>query len=430
VGRSVFASLCIVSLPLALVMGCTQDFDQFAPKGSSTGGSGATGGVGAGGQGGTTGGGGSGPECDGPEDCDDNNLCTVDSCSGGKCVNDAEPDGLAPDYVDQDNDCVEDRCEGGVLTQDAADDTEVPDDFKTCTTEVCAGGMIDTTLMPVGTDCGANPPSNLACDDVGNCIGCTVPIDCGGDGECITYTCDANMVCGFTAPPAGTPTVGGQTAGNCIEVQCDGTGATQNATDTGDPPGDAGVCFTGVCNGATPAQNPKASETACGGGNVCNASGGCVDCFTNAQCTPPDTCGGGGPAEQCGCSAVDPCNGNNCGALVDTCNVTQACTCAAGGDVCVANACCTPESDAVACANGGVVCGGSVVNNCGQTVNCTCSGVDVCFMGACCTPDADACNTLNWECGNPPDGCGGTVAVACGSCSMGQPICNMGNCEN
>lgn len=431
-GRAVVAALCLVSLPLAVLSGCTQDFDQFAPKGSSSGGSGATGGIGMGGEGAAQGGsGGSAPECDGPEDCDDGNDCTVDGCAAGSCTNEPEPDGLAPGYIDQDSDCVEDRCEGGVYMQDVADDTEVPDDFMACTTEVCSGGMIETTNLPAGTDCGANPPSNLACDDMGNCIGCTVPTDCGTDTECITYTCDPNMVCGFTATAAGTPTVGGQTAGDCLIVVCDGSGGMQNGVDNGDPPADGGVCLMGACNGGTPVQNPLAPETPCGGTNdVCNATGVCVDCFTNNQCTPPETCGGGGMTEVCGCTAADPCTGSNCGTINDTCGVPQTCSCAMGGDVCVANACCTPQSDAAACAAGGIECGGTVTNNCGQMVTCVCPGpTDVCNSNICCTPDPDPCMTQGWECGFAPDGCGGVSAAECGTCPPGQPNCNMGNCE-
>jgi hypothetical protein len=465
VNRSVLFALTFLPVPVVLAGACTQDFDQFEPNGN--------GGGGAGGAGGTAGSGAGGPECLITAECNDQNPCTVDSCEAEVCVHTPEPTMLAPGYIDIEDDCVEDRCEGGELVLDAPDDSEVPDNLNPCVVLSCVSGEVATENVAEGTACG----NGLTCDGAGVCSGCTDATQCPGmDDECQARTCDANGDCGLDLTAQGTP-VSTQTDNDCQLTVCDGAGMTEQQNDDTDPPLDGGPCLIPGCDNGTPIQTPEAQLTACGGGNVCTSNGMCVECVTDAQCTSPETCAGGGVANQCGCdpdptpcatqsascgsvsdgcggtvqcgnagacvsggdvcqgntccTPMSPCTGNNCGSVNDNCGQAVTCNCAGGSDICQTGTCCTPDADP--CGMAGAECG-SVVDNCGQTVNCTdtCVVPDVCQGTTCCTPMglAAACAAAgNAECGDVPDGCGGTVGP-CGSCPPGQPMCIGGQCTN
>jgi MYXO-CTERM domain-containing protein len=114
--------------------------------------------------------------------------------------------------------------------------------------------------------------------------------------------------------------------------------------------------------------------------DVCVACGGDGQpCCTGSTCTAPDTCGGGGTTNVCGCTPKAACpSPDDCGTLPDGC----------GGNVTCGAACTAPQT-----------CGGGGTSNvCG------------------CTP-ATSC-PASAECGTVPDGCGGTVT--CGTCAGGE----------
>ena len=69
--RSLVGFLCVCALGVVPLVGCDDN--------NGDGGTGGTGGMGG------TGGTGGMPECQGPEDCDDGDGCTVDSCTEGMC---------------------------------------------------------------------------------------------------------------------------------------------------------------------------------------------------------------------------------------------------------------------------------------------------------------------------------------------------------
>jgi hypothetical protein len=127
--------------------------------------------------------------------------------------------------------------------------------------------------------------------------------------------------------------------------------------------------------------------TACASGYDCGSipdgCGGNVAC--GSACTAPQTCGGGGAPNVCGCTPLLGCPFyDDCGTISDGC----------GGTLHCGSACTPPET-----------CGGhGKPNMCGCTPK-TC-------------PAADSCGTL-------PDGCGGTVA--CGTCFTGQ-TCSANKC--
>jgi hypothetical protein len=138
------------------------------------------------------------------------------------------------------------------------------------------------------------------------------------------------------------------------------------------------------------------------------------------SCTAPQTCGGGGTPNLCGCTPDDAaaCAGKNCGSVVDNCGLTVTCgtclpptTCGGGG---VPNVCACAQST---CAAQGKNCG-SIPDGCGGMLQCggcvaplSCGGggaPNVCG----CTPTTCAAQGKN--CGTIPNGCGGILG--CGGC--------------
>ncbi len=148
------------------------------------------------------------------------------------------------------------------------------------------------------------------------------------------------------------------------------------------PPGmicaDDGHCYrpdalpdlgSGICTPTTCAALGKNC------GAVSNGCGATVSCGT---CDAPNTCGGGGPDNVCGCTPTTcAAQGKNCGVMPDGCNGTLECgpMICATGSTCVAN---------------------------------------VCTSGASCTPATCQAN----QCGLISDGC--SKVLRCGGCAMGK----------
>jgi hypothetical protein len=77
----------------------------------------------------------------------------------------------------------------------------------------------------------------------------------------------------------GTP-ISNQTAGDCLENQCDGNGGIQSAVKDTDLPS-APECYVGVCTNGTPSTTVAAALTACvTGGEVCNGAGTCTYAYS------------------------------------------------------------------------------------------------------------------------------------------------------
>jgi hypothetical protein len=372
--RSVF----VLAAMGALYFGCTQNFDQFEPLGF--GGAGTT--TSAGGAGGT----GGSMACTNDAGCNDNNPCTDDSCdlAAGTCVSAAVPDGEVPGIDDLADDCVNPTCADGVRV-DEPDDAEVPDDSNECTADSCAGGDAINTPEPAGTPCSAG-----ACNAMGQCAGCNAPEDCGGqDTFCSQRTC-INEICGVDNQPAGTPLpAGDQIVGDCILRICDAAGGETLTGDGSDTPvPDGNPCTDELCINDMPVYDPDPPGTNCGGGNVCDDVGNCVDCVDDGDCSAPETCGGGGTPNECGCTPLD------CGDLGATCGtLSNGC----GGTVnCDNNMLDGTETD--------IDCGGPAGGTC----------ADNCPQGDMCDADAD-CTTNFCR-----DGvcCNNACGFACRSCAL------------
>lgn len=219
-------------------------------------------------------------------------------------------------------------------------------------------------------------------------VGCESPSECpGDDNECGTRTC-VNQICGIDAVAAGTP-VGQQTAGDCVQVVCDGKGQVDTVADPSDAPDDDNDCTTDSCSQGSPLHTPRAVGSLCSGAanaKVCNAEAACVECVDGGDCTSnvctqtfscaPASCGdgfenGSETDVDCGGSACPKC------AIGDDCNV---------GSDCLSNVCngtCQPScSDGVK--NQGetdIDCGGPNCGPCALGDDCS-SGGD-CVSGRC-----------------------------------------------
>jgi hypothetical protein len=179
--------------------------------------------------------------------------------------------------------------------------------------------------------------------------------------SCTPLTCgQQNIGCG----PAGNGCGGSLDCGMCpLGQQCGGGGVFGQCVQAPD----GSTCFPQTC---------AQQGVGCGpAGNGCGAS---IDC---GPCTPPQTCGGGGVAGQCG--------GSGCTPL--TC-AQQNIACGPAGDGC------GNLLDCGSCPSGTVCGGGGVAGQCG---------------GSLCIPLT--CAQLNINCGPAGDGCGNLLQ--CGTCS-------------
>jgi len=198
--------------------------------------------------------------------------------------------------------------------------------------------------------------------------GCASASECDDANPCTEDSCDGGDC--LHAPLDGDLPDDAQTIGDCRRAIC-AEGSISEATDAGDVPVDGKACTEDVCNGNQPQNPPKAGGSPCteNDGQVCDGNGLCVECFTNAECTLPETCGGGGPPGQCGC---------------------------------------TPT---ITCGTLGLTCGGGGTNDCDMAIQCS-NGIK----------DGDETDI---DCGGPQPTMGGTCAILC---SSGKSCVNNTDC--
>ncbi len=129
------------------------------------------------------------PDCRRPDDdvCDDDNVCTLDSCDvgAGLCFHEASPDGTAPLDAQVDGDCLKLTCDAGVPTH-VVDRSDVPPVVTTCMVGTC-----DESGDP-----GSSPAQDGApCDDGNLCTAgetCSSGVCGGGSDPCAVACGDTN----------------------------------------------------------------------------------------------------------------------------------------------------------------------------------------------------------------------------------------------
>jgi hypothetical protein len=188
---------------------------------------------------------------------------------------------------------------------------------------VCGGGCTMQTCMQLGATCGTQSDG---CGGTMNCGMCTPPQTCGGGGQpnqcgggCMPLTCaQLGLMCG----PAGDGCGGNLDCGMCTPPQTCGGGGTPGVC--GEPPDGGPMCMPLTC-----AQQ---------GMNCGSAGDGCGNLLNCGPCPPGQTCGGGGMHGVCGapnctkktCSQVIGVDCTNpmihcCGIVGDGCGGTLNC---------------------------------------------------------------------------------------------------------
>ena len=324
------------------------------------------------------------------------NECQTAACHSGTCGTDnvAAPGNVTSQKA---GDCQKNQCDGMGHVIPAADDTDLPVDNKTCTKDLCNGGVPTNPPVAAGTAC--TDGGGKKCDANGNCVQCLAPADCGTDSACQTFACVGGM-CMTNNLAKGTVVAGGSN-GDCHSDQCDGAGkVTSNAIDTNDKPIDGKQCTQDLCSAAgAPSNPPVTTGTACtdGGGKKCDATGTCVQCLIAADCGVDTTC------------QKMTCNAGVCGVmntakgtvvtntLVGDCHTDQ---CDGNGGV-TANAVDDTDvpNDGNACTTD--TCSNGTPGHSNQPIHTVCgAGLECDDMGHCqgCVTDADCSAAGDTEC--------------------------------
>ena len=204
-----------------------------------------------------------------PVDCNDNNACTTDSCSGGTCSHVAVTDGTTCD--DGDACTTADSCTAGVCGGAALD----CNDNNACTTDSCSGGTCSHVSVADGTTCddGDACTQTDSCQS-GACVGSN-PIDCNDNNACTTDSCSGGT-CSHVSVADGTTCDDGDA--------CTQTDSCQSGACVGGNPvncNDGNSCTDDACNTTTGLCIFIANDTnACTDGDVCTtdacSGGACV----------------------------------------------------------------------------------------------------------------------------------------------------------
>jgi hypothetical protein len=347
-------------------------------------------------------------ECAEAGDCPDpvDGQCQTVSCVAATCDVESQPAGEAT-TSQLAGDCKETQCDGsgGVLVVNVDDPF---DDGKQCTEDTCSAGVPANTAKAAGVKC-SEGIGNF-CDGAGACVECLQAAHCPGQ------ICQQN-----TCIPASC--ADGVENGTETDLDCGGscTRCNDGLTCEGDADCKSKVCEGGLCkapNCTDDSQNGAETDVDCGG--FCPACGTGEGCAVGTDCSSHVCTGGICQAPKCvdavknGSETDVDCGGSQCPDCADGKKCLTGSDCQGGA--CAGGLCCTPQSLAMTCA--GEKCG-TVVNNCGQSVNCGgCTAPETCQQNQCvCTPEA-ATVTCQGKCGNQLNNCNQTVACTpCASCS-------------
>ncbi len=228
-------------------------------------------------------------ECTGPEDCDDDNPCTADSCHPQRGC---QHEDLNGDACEDGNLCtIEERCVAGACIPGGS---AACNDGDFCTADDCDPGL--GCLHPVaneGLSCQDGDPctENDVCTG-GVCLGEVV--DCDDDNPCTEDACMPGSGC-ENRPQNGIACDDGNactTQSLCVDGLCIGTAMLD--CDDGDP------CTYTICEVETGCRTENLSGVACSDGNPCTTG----DVCENGICQP-----GTGTLD---CDDGDPCTVDSC----------------------------------------------------------------------------------------------------------------------
>jgi len=268
-----------------------------------------------------------------PEECDDAEACTVDSCTSGLCSHDACAEGTVccPDIgcgecctnsqCDDGDPCTVDSCDSGTCNQVplcTGEDQCCPDMAGTaascglcCTRDDCVDTIGCTVDACVQGQCSNVPASNLCpngqvctpmgCDQPQQCDD---PADCSSANPCLSGSCDMG-ICHFSPCDESLLCCLDGCKECCGNPDCD----------------DQNACTNDICEGGQ-----------CGHTNVdcerCNPELGCIECEGDAECDDNSACtsdscdlqtytclnigGACGTDQCCGAECRQCCSHNDC----------------------------------------------------------------------------------------------------------------------
>jgi len=303
--------------------------------------------------------------------CNDNNACTVDTCTNGDCKNTPRTDCVSTDL------CLQASCDtksGCVFSNKTCND------FDPCTIDKCSSPSGTCTFTPVTGSCiscgnsscsWTDPckpkvcnPTTLTCEEV--------KYDCNDDDACTVDTCvtrSGRAFCdysSFTCPSTGDV---------CNPNVCDskrGCGVAPVTCDTKNP------CLESTCHGnATTGAQCSFADKVCSSVDacfpqVCNATTGTCDvvpvvCNDNDPCTI-DGCAVVGGAATCTFTPKD-CGSDECGPK----------TCTASGECVQTKISC---NDGNTCTDDIFYCNGTAPA-CNYTESLQCDDNDPCTTDVC-----------------------------------------------
>jgi nitrous oxidase accessory protein NosD len=403
--------------------------------------------------------------CSVTADCNDNNACTNDVCNAGACQNTAVTNGTS--CADSTVCNGAEVCQAGVCTSGTALNC---DDNSLCTVDSCdpvAGcrhvGVADGTSCADGTVCnGAEVCQGGICQPGS-------PLNCDDGNPCSTDVCLAVTGCQHTPLANNTPCPD--------LTLCNGAEFCQSGICIAGTPlncNDANLCTLDTCDPALGCRHtPLANGTPCLDGNVCNG----VEACQGGVCQPntPLNCNDGNACTVDSCNGVSGCINvpipgcRPCGVAAD-CNDNQPCTL----DTCVSGVCQnTNVADGTTCLDGNVcngteicfsgICNPGTAPNCNDANACTndtcdpiigcqhtpvpngtscadatvCNGNETCQAGVCAPGAVLTCNDLNpctLDSCNAVAGCQFTTRADGTSCAdsnvcNGAEVCQAGLCQ-
>jgi MYXO-CTERM domain-containing protein len=314
--------------------------------------------------------------------CDDNNLCTSESCDPVTGCAHTKLNGTS--CLDANKCNGSETCVTGVCTAGTALDCN---DNNPCTTDSCTAANGCSNAKQNGTSClDANKCNGAEMCVTGVCTAGT-PLDCDDNNPCTDDTCDPAGGCAHTAV--------------AVATKCD-DGNVCNGIST---------CSGTVCTAGTP--------LSCDDGNVCTddscvAATGCkfvnntADCSDNNLCTQDDKCALG----VCKGGAAPNCNDNEA-CTTDTCDAGKGCLHAPvgdGGDCDDGNDCSTGDQ--------------CVAGKCKASGGKVCDDAKDCTQNTCDPLNGSVCTFPNENNGTPCtfDKCHQNSTCQTGACSQGDPV--------
>jgi hypothetical protein len=290
------------------------------------------------------------------------------------------------------------------------------------------GGTGGTSTSTTGTGgTGGGSGGSTSTTGTGGSVMCQGAMDCTAlETACLAPDCKPDGTCGTTPKPAGA-VVGGQVAGDCQEIDCDGEGNLVAILTPKDYEDDQNPCTSDSCTGMMNVHSPMPPGAACvlpgdPSAKYCSPGAKCVECVSNFDCASM-VC----QADKCvlaGCSDGVK-NGNetavDCGGGCVGCAAGQACAVQAD---CLSNHCDINAHQCVAasCVDG-IKNQGETAIDCGGTLCPGCQTGQTCFIGSDCQSGLCAGNvcleslcTDGLQDGNESDvDCGGGTCDGCES---------------